>query len=369
MNEDTTYLGIDDSKRKLVVGTLGALDTQALIRTLPNEPRYVRRFVLRLKRQGPVLACYEAGPSGYDLHRQLTALGVACQVVAPSLTPRRPGERIKTDRRDAAKLVRLFRAGELSPIRIPDEAEEALRDLVRCRGNLQKEALRWRQRLVKLLDRHGRVYREGSHWTQAHWRWLHAQRFTISTLQYTLDTHRFTVEQALFRQAEMEREIEALAQSPPCQESVGWLCCFRGIKTLSAMILLTEIQDFRRFAKAPELMGYLGLVPSEHSTGERVRRGSLTKTGNGHARRILVEAAWHYRHRPRISKSLATRTKGQPPEVVAHAWKAQVRLHRRFHRLLARGKRPSVVAAGIARELTGFIWAAMTQTACARKAA
>jgi transposase len=369
MKQDTIYVGIDDSKRKLVIGTLGPDDAQPLVRTIANEPRAIRRFIQRLKRQGLLRACYEAGPSGYDLHHQLTALGVACQVVAPSLTPRRPGERIKTDRRDALKLVHLFRAGELSPIRVPDEAEEAVRDFVRCRGNTQKEALRWRQRLVKFLDRHGRVYREGSHWTQAHWRWLHAQDFTQPTLQFTLDTYRFTLEQALLRQAEMEREIGALAQSEPYKEPVGWLRCFRGIDTLSAMILMAEIQDFKRFPTAPDLMGYLGLVPSEHSTGERVRRGPLTKTGNGHARRILIEAAWHYQHRARLSKSLAARTKGQPPEVVAHAWKTQVRLHRRYYRLLARGKRPSVAVAAVSRELTGFIWAAMTQTACARKAA
>ncbi len=191
MKEDTIYLGIDDSKRKLVVGTLGPLDSEALIRTLPNEPRSVRRFVQRLKRQGPIRACYETGPSGYVTSTASSRpWGWRVRSSHPPSPSARPGERIKTDRRDAAKLVRLLRAGELSPIRIPDEAEEALRDLVRCRGSLQKEALRWRQRLVKLLDRHGRVYREGSHWTQAHWRWLHAQRFTISTLQYTLDTHR-----------------------------------------------------------------------------------------------------------------------------------------------------------------------------------
>ena len=366
MEKDITYVGIDDSKRTLVVASWGPEDLEATVRTIPNEPRFVRRLMQRLKRQGPVLACYEAGPSGYDLHRQLTALGVACQVVAPSLTPRRPGERIKTDRRDALKLLRLLRAGELSPVRVPDEAEEAVRDLVRCRGNLQKEVLRWRQRLVKFLDRHGRVYRQGRHWTQAHWRWVHAQGFTLPTLQYTLHTYRFTLEQALFRRGEMDREIEALAQSEPYQEPVGRLRCFRGIDTLSAMTLLAEIQDFKRFATAPELMGYLGLVPSEHSTAGRERRGPLTKTGNGHARRILIEAAWHCRHRPRIHKALAARTQGQLPEVVAHAWKAQVRLYRR---LVGHGKRPSVAVAAVARELTGFLWAAMTHRECARKAA
>ena len=369
MKKDITYVGIDDCKQALVVGTWGPRDVQASVRSIANDPRSIRRLFGRLKREGPVLACYEAGPSGYDLHRQLTALGVECQVVAPSLTPRKPGERIKTDCRDAIKLVRLLRAGELTPIRVPDEAEEAVRDLLRCREAIQKDVLRWGQRLVRFLARHGRIYREGDHWTQAHWRWLDAQCFTLPALQYTLQTHRFTLEQALFRRGEMDREIQAIAQSEPYQEPAAWLRCFRGIETLSAMILLAEIQDFRRFPAAPDLMGFLGLVPSEHSTGGRERRGPLTKTGNGHARRILIEAAWHYRHRPRIGKALARRLEGQPPEIVAHAWKAQLRLHRRYHRLVGRGKRSSVAVAAIARELLGFIWAAMTQSECARKAA
>jgi len=295
MKKDTTYVALDDSKNSIVVGILRPRDTEPELRQIPNEARHLRRLFTRLTREGPVVACYEAGPSGYDLYRQLTALGVPCQVIAPALTPRKPGDRIKTDRRDAAKLVRLFRAGELTPIRVPDEAQEAVRDLLRCREDVQEDLLRWRHRLVKFLARHGRVYRDGRHWTQRHWAWLRSQRFDLPVLQRTYEEYRFTVEQLLARRAELEHEIVALAETEPYRERVGWLRCFRGIDTLSAMGLLTEIGAFHRFPHPRELMAYLGLVPSEDSSGDRERQGRITKAGNTHARRILVEAAWHYR--------------------------------------------------------------------------
>jgi transposase len=249
------------------------------------------------------------------------------------LTPRKPGDRIKTDRRDAAKLVRLFRAGELPPIHVPDEAAEAVRDLLRCREDVQEDLLRWRHRLVKFLARHGRVYRDGRHWTQRHWTWLRSQRFTLPVLERTYEEYRFTVEQLLARRAELEHEIVALAETEPYRERVGWLRCFRGIDTLLAMGLLTEIGAFHRFPHPRELMAYLGLVPSEDSSGDRERRGRITKAGNTHARRLLVEAAWHDRGPsgcpPRLGAALARRSQGQPQAVLAQAWQAQHRLHRR----------------------------------------
>ena len=355
MTKHSTYVAVDDSKRTLVVGILRPGAQEPELRSIPNEPRHLRRLCERLQREGPVLACYEAGPSGYDLYRQLTALGVACQVIAPALTPRKPGDRVKTDRRDAAKLVRLFRAGDLTPITVPDEAAEAARDLVRCREDVQEDLLRWRHRLVKFLARHGRVYREGRHGTQRHWTWLRSQRFTLPALARTYTEYRFTVEQLLARRADLEREILALAETAPYRERVGWLRCFRGIDTLSAMGLLTELGDVQRFDHPRKLMAYLGLVPSEDSTGERTRRGSITKAGNSHARRILVEASWHYRHPPRIGAALARRSQGQPKAVLAQAWQAQGRLHRRYRHLVGHGKRPPVAVVAIARELGGFL--------------
>ncbi len=254
--------------------------------------------------------------SGYDLHRRLIALDVHCDVIAPALTPRRPGQRIKTDRRDAAKLVRLYRAGELTAVHVPDESEEAVRDLLRCRDDIREDVVRWRHRLVKFLFRHGHVYRTGTHWRQAHWTWVRAQRFELPALQRTFEAILFAVEQAQARLADLDRELEAIAEHPPYREPVGWLRCFRGIDTVGAMVLLAEIVDFHRFHTPRELMAYLGLVPREYSSGPTERRGAITKAGNTHVRRILGEAAWHYRHGPRLGRAIALRIRNQPPEVV-----------------------------------------------------
>jgi transposase len=361
MKQGITHVALDDSKNSIVAGILRPKSTEPELRQFPNEPRHLRRFFTRLQREGPVTSCYEAGPAGYDLYRQLTTLGIPCQVMAPALTPRKPGERIKTNRRDAAKLVRLFRAGELTPIRVPDEAQEAVRDLLRCREDVQEDLLRWRHRLVKFLARHGRAYREGRNWTQRHWAWLRSQRFADPVLARTCQEYLFTVEQLLARRADLEREIEAIARQEPYRTPVGWLRCFRGVDTLGALTVLIEIGDFPRFRSPRELMAYLGLVPSEASTGDRERRGSITKAGNTHARRVLVEAAWQYRHPPRLAGKLARRSEGQPPAVRAQAWQAQRRLHRRYRHLVGHGKRPPVAVVAIARELVGFLWAALTR--------
>jgi transposase len=359
MEKGTTYGALDDSKRKIVAAILRPNDGPTELRELPNDAYHIRRLFERLKREGPVVACYEAGVSGYDLYRQLVVLGVACQVIAPALTPRRPGQRIKTDRRDAAKLVHLLRAGELTAIHVRAEADEAGRDLVRCRDDMRRDVLRWRHRVLKLLTRHGRSYLAGQNWSRSHWSWLRRQHFALPPLQRTFEATLFALEQALARQTELDKEIQALALTAPYREPVGWLRCFRGIDTLSAMILLAEIVDFQRFRRPRELMAYLGLVPSEYSSGDRQHRGALTKAGNSHARRVLIEAGWHYRHRPSVGPALASRSHGQPAPVVAHAWRAQQRLHRR---LVGHGKRPPVAIAAIARELVGFLWAAMTGT-------
>jgi len=369
MKEHITHVAMDDSKRTIGLGILRPRATEPELRSIPNEPRHVRRCFERLQRDGRVVACYEAGPAGYDLYRQLTALAVPCQVIAPALTPRKPGDRIKTDRRDAAKLVRLFRAGELTPIRVPEEAGEAVRDLVRCREAVQEDLRRWRHRLGKVLARHGRVYRDGRNWSQRHWTWLRGQHFQLPALDRTYAEYRGTVEHLLAQLADLDREIGAAADTEPYRRPVGWLRCFRGIDTLAAMLLLAEIGDFQRFATPRTLMAYLGLVPSEASSGAREQRGSISKAGNTHARRILIEACWHYRHPPRLGPALARRSQGQPPAVRAQAWKAQQRLHRRYRHLVGHGKRPPVAVVACARELLGFLWAALIQATPLRNAA
>src|SRR2546425_2737490 len=369
MEKGTTYVALDDSKRKIVAGILRPGDAQPELREIANDPRQIRHLFERLKREGPVTACYEAGVSGYDLYRQLRALGLACDVIAPALTPRRPGQRIKTDRRDAAKLVRLFRAGELTAIHVPAEAEEAVRDLVRCRDDIRRDVLRCRHGVLKLLARHGRAYLAGKNWSQAHWRWIREQRFDLPPLQRAFEATVFALEQALARQVELDKELDALATTAPYREPVGWLRCFRGIDTLSAIILVAEVVDFQRFRRPRELMAYLGLVPSEYSSGDTQRRGALTKAGNSHARRVLVEAAWHYRHRPTIGRALATRSQGEPDEIVGQAWRGPPRLPRPLPPLPRPGHRAPPAVAAIAPELVGFIWAALTRHESPRQAA
>jgi transposase len=362
MEKSTTYVALDDSKRKIVAAILRPDVEHPELREIANDPRQIRQLFERLTREGrAVAACYEAGVSGYNLHRQITTLGVACSVIAPALTPRRPGQRVKTDRRDAVKLARLFRAGELTAIHVLHDDDEAVRDLVRCRDDLRRDVLRWRHRLLKLLARHGHTYLAGRNWSQAHWRWIREQRFELPPLQRAFEATRFALEQALAQQAELDKELEALATTARYRAPVAQLRCFRGFDTLSAIILLAEVVDFQRFHRPRALMAYLGLVPGEYSSGDTHRRGALTKAGNSHARRILIEAAWHYRHRPALGPALAHRSHGQPAEILGEAWRAQQRLHRRYRHLVGHGKRPPVAVVAVARELVGFLWAAMTR--------
>jgi transposase len=332
-----------------------------IVRQLPNDLRKLRRFFDRWTGRGEVRACYEASGAGYVLHREITAWGVHCDVIAPSLIPTRPSERRKYDRYDATQLGRLYRVGELTPIRIPSPAEERVRDLVRCRQCFQREILRSRHYILKFLRRRGFVFREACHWGQVHRKWL--QRLLKPGALAPEDRAVFAEYLALLdyktsRRDDLDEQIETIAFSPAYKPSVQRLTCFRGISTLAAMTLATEIGDWRRFDRPSQLMAYLGLVPSEDSTGDRVRRGPITKAGNSRCRHVLVQAAWKYRYRPAVSAQLKKRQRGQPPHVIAHAWKAQHRLFKLFHRIHA--KKPSQLAAvAAARELVGFLWAVM----------
>jgi transposase len=305
---------------------------------------------------GPVRAAYEAGPTGFGLARELERRGVGCVVAAPSKIPRAPGDRVKTDRRDAEHLVRLLWAGKLHPVRVPGPEEEALRDLVRAREAVRVDLMRCRHRLSKLLLRHG-VRFDGRAWTEGHRSWLAGVELGRPAAQATLADARGAVDALVHRREQLEREIVALLPASPWQVQIGRLRCLRGIDTLTAAGLCAEIGDFERFARAEQLMSYIGLVPSESTTGQQRRQGAITKTGSGHARRLLVEAAWHYRKHPAIGKALTDRQAGQPAEAVAVAWSAQRRLHRTWTRLEQRAKRRTIIAVAAARELTGFCWA------------
>ncbi|MCA1700902.1 MAG: IS110 family transposase [Actinobacteria bacterium] len=355
------WIVFDVHKNSLVAGTLPAAGGTPEVTRLENTERAVRRFVDRLGGPGGLAVAYEAGPCGYDLLRLLSRMGVACDVIAPSLVPVRAGDRVKTDRRDAKKLVRLYRAGELSFVDPPSPAQEGLRDLVRCRDDLRRARTAARHRVGKQLLRHGHIYREGKKsWTLSHKTWVAAQRLADPLAQRALEHMRAHLDTVDAQLAAIDHELEQVATSEPWCDPVRWLCSFRGIGLITALGLLAEIGDFRRFGHPRELMSYLGLTPSEYSSGDQQHRGHITKTGNRHARRLLVEAAWHYRHHPRVSQRAARAGEHVPPEISARAWQAQIRLHHRHRTLTQHGKRSTVANVAVARELAGFIWAAMT---------
>ena len=357
----TIWIGLDVHKDTIAVCRLGGDEQREEACQIPNDLRAIRKLFGRLAKQGELRVCYEAGPCGYELRRELERMSIACEVIAPSLIPRRPGERIKTDRRDARKLARLYRAGELTTIHVPTAAEEAVRDLVRCRDDLRQDLMRMRHRLLKFVLRHGRIWRESRNWTQGHLVWLRSQRFDDLAAQRTFEEYFAQLDFTLDRVRVLDAELARVAEQNPWKPLVERLVCLRGISTLSALTLLAEIQDFHRFRSPRDLMSFVGLVPSLYASGGTERRGSITKSGNSHVRRILVEAAWQYRHRPQWVGRLRQRSQGQPEAVRAEAMKAQHRLHLRYRRLLGRGKPSQVVCTAIARELCGFVWALLVK--------
>jgi transposase len=359
MTKFTTIVAFDQHAATTVAAVLGPGQRTPALHPLTSDLPVLERFVDRLRRTGPVTCCYEAGPCGFELQRFLTARGVDCAVIAPALVPRRPGDRIKTDRRDAGQLAILARAGALTAIHIPTEQEEAARDLLRCREDIRADLLRARHRLSKFLLRHGRRFTATRAWTKRHDTWLRAQRWPLPALEQTHHAYLRTVDEAVARLRTLDQDLRALLELEPLRSRAQRLRCFRGIDDLTALTIAAELGDPRRFPNARSLMAFVGLVPSEHSSGTKQARGAITKTGNAHVRRVLVEAAWHYRHHPFVGHQLRHRQAGAPEPVTAHAWRAQQRLYRRYHRLAARGKPKQHVVTAIARELTGFLWAAL----------
>ncbi len=329
--------------------------------TIPNRAEAVRRLIKKLGTPERLRVCYEAGPTGYVLYWQLAELGVKCAVIAPTLVPVRAGDRVKTDRRDAEKLARSYRAGDLTAVWVPDAAHEALRDLVRARLAAKRDQLRARHRLAKFLLRHGWRAPEGvSAWTMKYLEWVRTKvHFEQPAQEATLLDYLHEVEHAAARIERLERAIDIAVESVPAKMRtvIGALQSLRGIARVSAVTLVAELGQFSRFAHPRALMGYSGAVSREHSSGERVRRGAITKTGNAHLRRIVIEAAWAYRHRPAIGTTLAARQRDQTETVKAIAWKAQHRLCNRYRKLLGAGKPQQKVVTAVGRELLGFIWA------------
>jgi transposase len=358
--DQLTHIGLDVHKDTIAVAVLRPDSVLCDERTISNTPEAVRRLLSHYPDPSTISTCYEAGPTGYDTHRLVTSLGFACDVIAPSLIPKRSGVRVKTDRADARNLARLHRAGELTAIRVPAPAEEAARDLVRAREEVKADRRVARQRIRSFLLRYGKRYpKPNDRWSFRFEVWMRALRFDEP---YTQAAFEHLLSAYLMRDAQLgaiDAQIEELATLEPLAHDVARLRAFRGVDTLSAVTILTETCDFRRFPSAGAYMAFTGLVPSEHSSGASKHQGSITKTGNSHVRRVLVEAAWAYRHAPAVRGKLKTRMEGQPQEVVAYSWAAQCRLNTVYRRLAAKkGSYKAVVA--VARELSGFVWGSMT---------
>ena len=363
MGDRITYVGLDVHKAEIVVavaegGLRGAVRDFGRI---VNTPAALTRLVRKLGHEGVMLRfCYEAGPCGYGIQRLLSAAGHDCVVVAPSLIPKRPGDRIKTDRRDASSLAKLHRAGELTAVWIPDAGHEAIRDLVRARLDAVRALRRARQQLSGFLFRQGCHYGRPA-WTKLHRRWLAGLSFDQAAHHVVLEDYIQAVEAAEARRDRLTAQIEAMLPDWPLASVVAALRTMRGMALVNAATLIAELGDLSRFVNPRQLMAYLGLVPSEHSSGASVKRGSITKAGNSAARRLLIEASWAYRFPARISRELLLRQESQPKSIREIAWKAQLRLCARYRKLARSGKPANIVTTAIARELVGFVWAVARQ--------
>lgn len=359
MNEFIKYVGLDVHKDTIAVSVASDDGSEARYwGQIGNTSDQVDKLIAKLRKGGARLSfCYEAGSCGYGLYRRLTDLGWDCLVVAPSLIPRKAGDRVKTDRRDSLSLARLHRAGELTGVCVPDDEQEALRDLTRAREDLKHLQRQAKQRLLAFLLRHGKRYTGKSNWTQAHYRWLETVKFAHPVQQIVMQEYVDLVLLCERRVGDLDQQIEQTARSSRSWPVIEALMALRGVSLLTGTTVVAEVGDLKRFANAPQLMAYLGLVPSEYSSGGSTRRGGITKTGNGHVRRVLVEAAWTYRHTARKTASLQRRAERAPEVVQDIAWSAQKRLCQRYRTLADKGKLKVQVCTAVARELAGFIWA------------
>jgi transposase len=354
------FIGLDVHAETIAVAVAEPDGEVRSLGVIPNRPESIQKLVKQLGPPQQLRVCYEAGPTGYVVYWQLTALGVACAVMAPTLVPVKSGDRVKTDRRDALKLARSHRAGDLTPVWVPDAAHEALRDLVRAREAAKKDQLRARHRLGKFLLRHGRrppTTMKG--WTQQRLAWIKTVHFEHPAQEATRLDYLHEVEHMAERIQRLERAIDEAVKTAPARMRavIDALQALRGVALVTAVTITAEVGELSRFATPRQLMGYSGTVSSEHSSGARIRRGGITKTGNSHLRRVVIEAAWAYRYRPAVGAGLRKRQAALSPEVTAIAWKAQHRLHARYRHLSAQGKCPQQAMTAIGRELLGFIWA------------
>ena len=371
MTENIRYIGLDVHKATIAVAVAESGTGAARSRgTINHQPEAVAKLIRKLGPVEQLRCCYEAGPTGYGLYRQLIRLGVECIVVAPSLIPVKVGDQVKTDRRDAEKLARLLRSGELTAVWVPDEAHEALRDFTRLRESAKQDLHRARQQLGKFLLRLSVAPTTRlSRWSKAYRAWLGSLRLPQALEQATLEVYLEHLDESAARLAKLNAQLEELAVQHEQAPLIQAFACLYGVGVVTAITLVAELGDLSRFSSARALMGYIGLGPREHSSGGRVHRGAITKRGNSHVRRVVVEASWHYRHAPGVSPALQRRRRNQPAGVVAIADKAHARLHRRYRKLVGRGKLPQQAVVAVARELLGFIWAIAREGAASQVAA
>lgn len=359
MKRFSTYVGLDVHKNSITVAIASPDDDKPKsLGRLPNDLTRLLRALQPLGAPSGVQICYEAGPTGYGLVRRLRELGYDCQVVAPAKTPRASSDRVKTDRRDAIKLADFLRSGHLTCIRVPTEAEEALRDLIRAREDIKIKETNSKRQLNSMMLRHGRIFRSGkSHWTKRHFDWIEAQEFDFEAAQEALNTYVGEVRRYAEMLDGLDKRIEEVAKTLPRADLIHALRAYKGIKTLTAATVVAEVGDLRRFPSAAKFASFVGLTPSEHSTGDGRNQGRITKAGNGRLRRMLVEAAWAYWRSPHVSRELEARSRGVTQVVRDLSWKTQNRLHRRLRALQHRGVSPRKALIAVARELACAIWA------------
>jgi len=355
------YVGLDVHKDSITIAVADENSPAYVFAAIGSDPGELLKRLRKLGSGANLVVCYEAGPTGYGVYRALRAANIECVVVAPSLVPVRSGERIKTDRRDARKLAHFLRSGDLTPVWVPDVETEAMRDLLRARDAAKRAERVARQQLDKFLLRQGRVYPGKTKWTYRHGEWIKTQKFELAAHQRLLSDALHTVQEAGERVARLMADVADLLPQWSLAPLVKELQAFRGIDLVTAAALVAEVGDFTRFSQASQFMAFVGLVPSEHSSGGSRRVGHITKTGNQHIRRLLVETAWHYRRLPAIGRGLYERQKGVSETTKSISWKAQHRLHRKSSRLLAKAKSPQKVVIAMARELAGFLWSAARQ--------
>ena len=370
MQNTTKFVGLDVSKELIAVAVADAdRGTPRSLGNIENTPEAIRKLMKKIGEHTDLEVCYEAGPTGYGIYRQLKKMGISCMVVAPSLIPRRQGDRVKTDRRDALRLAQLLRSGELTAVWVPEEDDEALRDLVRARQDAKEDLLRARHRLSKFLLRNGLSAPQGvRNWTVKHRQWLNTLKWERHARQITFQEYWHQIDEIQERIKRLEQEMHAQATDSPHTPVIQALQTLRGVAEVTEISLVAEVEKFSRFRSPKQLMAYAGLVPREYSSGSSRWQGGITKTGNTHVRFAVTESAWSYRHKPALKGALRKRQEGKNPQAQMIAWKAQDRLHPKYFRMVSRGKESSVAVTAVARELLGFVWAIACQVEQAQDA-